>query len=89
MLDCQSLFQGSRARCSTKFLKDDVPVVQRILDIEIISRMPSLLLNTLNFKKVYGGMPFLNVPGLLSKTSTPFGLQLEPFSFPSLKTKSK
>ncbi|XP_038891856.1 50S ribosomal protein L18 isoform X2 [Benincasa hispida] len=50
--------------------------------------MPSLLLNTLNLKKVYGGMAFLNGPGLLSKTSTPFGLQSKPFNFPSLKTRN-
>lgn len=47
--------------------------------------MPSLPLNTINFEKVNGGMHFLNVPGLLSKTPTPFWFQSKPFNFPSLK----
>lgn len=89
MLNCQLLFQGSRARCSTKFLNDEHPVVQRILGIDIISGMSLLLFNASNFQKVYGGVPFVNVHGLQSKTSTPFGFQSKPFNFPTLKSKSK
>ncbi|XP_022151144.1 uncharacterized protein LOC111019142 [Momordica charantia] len=50
--------------------------------------MPLSLLNTLDFQKVYGGMPLVNLPGLLSKSSTPFGFQSKPFNFPSLKSKN-